>query len=107
MILNDAVDTLGALAHEGRLSLVRLLIQAGAIGISAGDLAAKAGIGPTTASAQLLVLRNAGLVQSQRKGRQIIYFASYMKMAALLGFLMEDCCCSRPEICQPLKEALE
>ena len=107
MVINDAVDTLGALAHEGRLSLVRLLIKAGPHGINAGDLAVKAGIGPTTASAQLLVLRNAGLVQSQRQGRKIIYSASYKKMAALLGFLMEDCCCSRPEICQPLKEALK
>ena len=107
MNLENAVNTLGALAHEGRLSLVRLLIQAGPNGMNAGDLAVKGGIGPTTASAQLLVLRNAGLVQSQRKGRQIIYSASYKKMAALLGFLMEDCCYSRPEICQPLKETLK
>jgi DNA-binding transcriptional ArsR family regulator len=107
MNLDNAVDTLSALAHEGRLTLVRWLIQAGPNGMNAGDLAVQAGIAPSTASAQLLVLKNAGLVQSQRKGRQIIYSASYTKMAALLGFLMEDCCCSRPEICQPLKDALQ
>ena len=107
MDINNAVDTLSALAHEGRLVLVRLLIQAGPDGMNAGDLALRADIGPTTASAQLLVLKNAGLVQSQRRGRQMIYSASYNQMAALLGFLMEDCCCSRPEICQPLKEALQ
>jgi DNA-binding transcriptional ArsR family regulator len=107
MNINNAVETLSALAHEGRLTLVRLLIQAGPDGMNAGDLALRGGIGPTTASAQLLVLKNAGLVQSQRRGRQVIYSASYNKMAVLLGFLMEDCCCSRPEICQPLKEALQ
>ncbi|NOX50429.1 MAG: helix-turn-helix transcriptional regulator [Gammaproteobacteria bacterium] len=107
MNLTNAVDSLSALAHEGRLSLVRLLIQAGTNGMNAGELAVQGGIGPTTASAQLLVLKNAGLVQSQRRGRQIIYSASYSKMATLLGFLMEDCCCSRPEICQQLKEALK
>jgi ArsR family transcriptional regulator len=107
MNMNKAVDTLSALAHEGRLTLVRWLILAGPNGMNAGDLAVRAGIGPTTASAQLLVLKNAGLVQSRRKGRQIIYSASYNKMAALLGFLMEDCCCSRPEICQPLKKSLQ
>jgi len=105
--IDNAVDTLSALAHQGRLTLVRLLIQADPNGMNAGDLAARAGIGPTTASAQLLVLKNAGLVQSQRNGRQIFYSASYNKMAALLGFLMEDCCCSHPEICQPLREALQ
>jgi len=107
MNLDSAVDSLSALAHEGRLALVRRLIQAGPNGMNAGDLAVKAGVGPTTASAQLLVLKNVGLVQSKRKGRQIIYSASYNKMAALLGFLMKDCCCSRPEICQPLKDALQ
>ena len=105
--MNNAVDTLSALAHEGRLTLVRSLIQAGPDGINAGELATQAGIGPTTASAQLLVLKNAGLVQSERRGRQIIYSANYNKMTGLLGFLMEDCCCSHPQICQPLKEVLK
>ena len=107
MNIDNAVDTLSALAHEGRLTLVRWLIQAGPEGMNAGDLATQAGIGPTTASAQLLVLKNAGLVQSERLGRQIIYSANYNKMAGLLGFLMEDCCCSHPQICQPLKDAMK
>jgi ArsR family transcriptional regulator, arsenate/arsenite/antimonite-responsive transcriptional repressor len=107
MNIDNAVDTLSALAHEGRLTLVRWLIQAGPEGMNAGDLATQAGIGPTTASAQLLVLKNAGLVQSERRGRQIIYSANYNKMAGLLGFLMEDCCCSHPQICQPLKDAMK
>ncbi|MCR9259990.1 MAG: metalloregulator ArsR/SmtB family transcription factor [Pseudomonadaceae bacterium] len=107
MDLNNAVDTLSALAHEGRLTLVRSLIQAGPDGINAGELATLAGVGATTASAQLLVLKNAGLVQSERRGRQIIYSANYEKMAGLLGFLMEDCCCSHPQICQPLQDALK
>ena len=107
MDIKNAVDTLSALAHEGRLTLVRRLIQTGPDGMNAGDLASQAGIGPTTASAQLLVLKNAGLVQSERKGRQIIYSANYNRMAGLLGYLMEDCCCSHPQICEPLKDTLQ
>lgn len=101
-----AVEALSALAHAGRLALVRTLIQAGPGGVPAGELAASAGIGATTASAQLLVLRNAGLVEAQRQGRQVVYTAHYDAMTALLGYLMQDCCGGCSDICQPLKAAL-
>lgn len=106
MKLNNAVNILSALAHESRLSLVRLLIQAGPNGLGAGELAQRANLAATTASAQLLVLKNAGLVLSERRGRHINYVADYNQMAGLLGFLMEDCCCSRSEICEPLRANL-
>lgn len=104
--LQDAVKKLSALAHVGRLGLLRLLIQAGPEGLAAGELARLAGVGPTTASAQLLVLSNTGLVQSRRSGRQIIYVARYSAMEGLLGFLLQDCCCGREEICSPLAARL-
>ncbi|MFK8050513.1 MAG: ArsR/SmtB family transcription factor, partial [Halioglobus sp.] len=68
---SNAIKILSAVAHDGRLTLIRHLIQAGPEGVSAGDLARFAKIGPTTASAQLLVLANAGLVRSERSGRQV------------------------------------
>ncbi len=107
MELTNAIETLSALAHESRLTLVRLLIQAGPEGLGAGELAANAGLAATTASAQLLVLKNAGLVKSERRGRHINYAADYQQMSSLLGFLMEDCCCSRTEICHPLKTVIQ
>lgn len=96
---NIAVKTLSAMAHEGRLKLIRLLIQSGDSGMGSGELAQKAEIGATTASAQLLVLSNAGLVSSQRDGRRITYFANYDALGNLLAFLMHDCCANRKEIC--------
>ena len=107
MKLNNAVDTLSALAHESRLTLVRRLIQAGPQGLGAGELAASAGLAATTASAQLLVLKNAGLVQSERRGRHVRYAADYRQMTGLLEFLMKDCCSSRQEICAPLKRSIK
>lgn len=95
----QAVKTLSAMAHEGRLKLIRLLIQAGDIGVGSGDLARRAEIGATTASAQLLVLANAGLVTSTREGRRITYFANYEGLGDLLAFLTYDCCANRKEIC--------
>ena len=97
-----SVKMLSALAHEGRLTLLRLLIQKGPEGLAAGELARRATIGATTASAQLLVLSNTGLVHSRRAGRQVIYAANFAAMEGLLGFLLQDCCCGRAEICEPL-----
>ena len=105
MKLSIATDCLSAIAHEGRLVLVRRLIQAGPTGVSAGRLADFAGIGPTTASAQLLVLANAGLVKGIRRGRQVTYVADYERMRSLLTFLMLDCCCGEAEICEPVAKA--
>ncbi|MEM7017129.1 MAG: helix-turn-helix domain-containing protein [Pseudomonadota bacterium] len=99
---DQAVKALSAIAHHGRLSLIRALIQAGPDGMSAGTLAEQAGIGATTASAQLLVLANADLVSSERIGRQVIYRASYSSLSELLSYLMFDCCCGEAAICDPL-----
>ncbi len=90
-----AVQQLAAIAHEGRLTMFRQLIQAGPEGLAAGVLAANLGGNPPTASAQLLVLSNAGLVTSARQGRHIIYSANYTTMSALLTFLPRDCCGGR------------
>jgi DNA-binding transcriptional ArsR family regulator len=97
-----SVEALSALAHEGRLSVFRLLVRAGQDGLAAGDIARKLGVLPNTLSASLTVLANAGLVASRRDGRSIIYTADYERMSNLLGFLMEDCCNGDASICAPL-----
>lgn len=102
METNSAVASLGALAHEGRLSVFRLLVQAGANGLAAGEVARRLKILPNTLSASLNVLSRADLIASRREGRSIIYTANYPAMRQLLAFLMEDCCAGAPEICAPL-----
>jgi DNA-binding transcriptional ArsR family regulator len=97
-----AVAALSALAHEGRLGVFRMLVQASAEGIAAGEIARRLGVPPNTLSANLNVLSNAGLIDSRRVGRSIIYTAAYARMAELLGFLVEDCCQGSPAICAPL-----
>ena len=89
---DTAIQALSAIAHDGRLSLMRRLIQCGPGGMNSGALAKAAQIKPTTASAQLLVLANTGLVTSKRDGKQIIYAANFTQFQSLISFLMEDCC---------------
>lgn len=102
METKSAVGSLSALAHEGRLSAFRLLIQAGADGLAAGEIARRLDVLPNTLSASLTILSHAGLITSRRNGRSIIYRANYGAMRQLLAFLMEDCCGGKPEICAPL-----
>jgi ArsR family transcriptional regulator, arsenate/arsenite/antimonite-responsive transcriptional repressor len=101
-----AIDALSALAHERRLNAFRMLVKAGPDGMPAGDIARKLDVPPNSLSASLNILSHAGLVESRRDGRSIIYTACYEKMAQLLGYLLENCCSGTPEICTPLAEVL-
>ncbi len=105
--MKQAVPTISALAHEGRLTLFRLLVQAGDEGLPAGAIAKAAKVNLTTSSAQLGILAGAGLVSTQRRGRSILYRANYQRVSALLAFLMKDCCQGRAEILQPLADLSE
>ena len=102
MDIKDATAQLSALAQEGRLEVFRLLVRAGHDGLPAGEIAASLGTVQNTLSAQLSVLANAGLVRSERRGRFIVYFASYDTISALIIYLMEDCCQGRTEIRDPV-----
>ena len=97
-----AVDALGALAHETRLSVFRLLVKAGPDGMVAGAIAERQAVPPSTMSHHLATLERAGLVQSERESRLIHYRADYPGMRRLLMFLMQDCCQGAPEMCGDL-----
>lgn len=101
-----AVDALGALAHETRLSVFRMLVQAGPAGLVAGAIAEQAAVPPSTMSHHLATLERAGLVTSQRESRLIRYRTDYAAMRRLLAFLMQDCCQGAPEMCTDLFEGL-
>lgn len=103
---NQAVAALSALAHEGRLAIFRMLVQAGEGGIAAGQIARGLGVLPNTLSANLTVLAQAGLIASNRAGRSIIYRARFDRMRDLLAFLTADCCGGAPEVCGPLAAVL-
>nr|WP_296595365.1 metalloregulator ArsR/SmtB family transcription factor [Phenylobacterium sp.] len=94
-----AIDALGALAHPGRIEAFRLLVRAGPEGMAQGEAARVLGVAVSTLSTNLGILAGAGLVRARREGRSVIYTAAYERMRDLLGFLMEDCCAGRPEIC--------
>jgi ArsR family transcriptional regulator len=98
----QAISSLSALAHEGRLAAFRLLVKAGPDGLPAGDIAHRLKVPPSSLSTSLTLLSNAGLVTAQRDGRSIIYRANYEGMSGLIRFLIADCCNGAQEVCSPL-----
>lgn len=89
---NDAITALVALAHESRLDIFRLLMQAGPEGLPAGRISERLGLPSTTLSFHLNQLKHADLVTFRRDGRSLIYSAAYPVMNALLAYLTENCC---------------
>ena len=90
--MKDAVQSLGALAQESRLSIFRLLVAAGPEGMAAGSIGEKLELPPATLSFHLAGLTRAGLAQSRQDGRFVIYSADSEGMGRLLAYLTEDCC---------------
>lgn len=98
----DALNCFSALSQQTRLDVFRLLVKAGAQGLLSGEIGKKLEVRQNTMSANLAVLLNSGLVRNERQGRTIRYYADFDAMRGLLGFLMEDCCGGRSELCQPV-----
>jgi DNA-binding transcriptional ArsR family regulator len=93
---SDAITALKALAHAGRLEIFRLLVQAGADGLTVGTLQTQTRHAAATLTNHLNVLRHAGLVNDRRDGRNIWCRADYARMNALLAHLTENCCAGEP-----------
>jgi arsenate reductase len=106
METNEAAAALAALAQETRLSLVRLLMEAGASGLAAGDIAARLAVAPSTLSFHLAALERAGLIAATRQGRSIRYAPRIAAFRALLSFLTETCCAGEPWRCGDLARLL-
>src|SRR6202166_2878232 len=105
MMTPAVIDALGALAHEHRLSIYRLLVQRGPEGLSAGAIGERVGLVPSSLTFHLQNLQRAGLITQRRESRQLIYSADFAAMNGLVGYLTENCCAeSAAECCPPARQ---
>ena len=88
----NAADLLAALGHESRLSIFRLLVEAGTAGVNASAIAEQLGLPAATASFHLSNLSRVGLITSRQESRFIYYATDYSVMDELLAFLTDKCC---------------
>lgn len=96
-----AVAALGALAHDTRLAVYRLLVQRGPDGLSAGVIAQAVALPPSSLTFHLQQLSHAGLITQRRLSRQLIYAADFEAMNALMAYLTENCC-GGAALCAPV-----
>ena len=102
MDTESALTALAALAHPTRLGAFRLLVRHAPEGLATGALVEASGLTQSTFSTHLAVMVKAGLVLSEKRGRQQIQRANLDALRGLMVYLAKDCCQGRAELCEPL-----
>lgn len=92
---DDALEValrLKALADPTRVRIMSLLFGAPAGEQTSGELAATLELTESTVSHHLSQLRNAGLVESDRRGMNVFHRARREALTAICSVLDPDCC---------------
>jgi ArsR family transcriptional regulator, arsenate/arsenite/antimonite-responsive transcriptional repressor len=100
----DTVRALGALAHQHRLAIYRLLVEKGPEGLSAGDIAKRIGVVPSSLTFHVQSLQRARLIIQRRVSRQLFYSADFGAMNGLVQYLTKNCC-GGVGSCAPARES--
>ena len=98
----QVTTALGALAHEHRLAVYRILVERGPEGLSAGIIAEKVGIVPSSLTCHVQALQRAGLITQRRVSRQLFYAADFSAMNEVVGYLTKNCCSQGELACAPV-----
>jgi len=92
MQLQIAARQLEALGNPTRLTIYRLLVQAGSEGNAVGDIRDELDIPASTLSHHIAKLVNTGLLRQERNSRSLICRVDYENMDRLMAFLVQNCC---------------
>ena len=87
-----AADALAALGNRTRLRIFKLLVRAGREGTNIGTLQKHLGIPPTTLAHHLATLAQAGLLEQERRGREVICTSNYKALNDVLAYVRAECC---------------
>lgn len=90
METEHAVAALGALAHEHRLEIYRLLVERGPDGLPAGAIGVAVGLAPSSLTFHLQNLHRAGLIVQRRESRSRLYSVDFEAMNGLVAYLTEN-----------------
>ncbi|NNK79441.1 MAG: helix-turn-helix domain-containing protein [Litoreibacter sp.] len=90
---------LSTLGHPQRLAIFRLLMRRYPDKVPAGELATALGLKPSTLSAYLAALMQAGLVTKERAGTSLLYSVEMVEVRRTFDYLLLDCCRGRPDLC--------
>ncbi|SFK05687.1 ArsR family transcriptional regulator [Celeribacter neptunius] len=100
---DTAPQAFAALGHAGRLSVFRLLMRFAPRPVRPTEIAEALHLKANTLSGYLSDLMDAGLVSSTRDGRSLYYKVDMKSCEGLVGYLVNDCCRGRPDVCLPFE----
>ena len=95
-------QSFSTLGNPGRLAVFRLLMRFVPHGVRPTEIAEALGLKQNTLSHYLAELEQVGLISVQRHGRSLFYNVELGAVSDLVGYLVNDCCRSRPEVSAPL-----
>lgn len=92
--LTESADLFSALGEPQRLSIVVDLAISG-VPKTVSDIAAGQPTDISVVSRHLKILRDAGAVRAERRGRQVLHWVDYADLSALLRTVADaiDACC--------------
>lgn len=89
---DQAAAGFAALGSGPRLQVLRCLVRAGRDGLAIGEIQRRLEVPGSTLAHHLRILREAGLIEQARDGRSVLSRARFGHVAALAGYLMDQCC---------------
>jgi len=92
MELEEAAEQLEALGNKTRLAIYRDLVQAGAQGVTVGEIRENIEIPASTLSHHISKLVHPGLISQERVSRSLVCRADFENMDSLIMFLAHNCC---------------
>src|SRR4051812_12622101 len=90
---------LSALGHPVRLAILRIVVQGGPEGTSAGDIQARVDVPASTLSHHLSRLLRAELLTTRGEGTFHFYAPNFSALRMLTDYLWEDCCKGGSKCC--------
>lgn len=102
MEIESALNAFGALSQKSRLEVFRLLMEFGEKGEAQGKLAAMLNMPHNSLSFHLNSLVSAGLIKSQKIGRQTFYSINSNAINELIEFMLDKCCVREGEDCEAI-----
>lgn len=100
-------DRLAALGHPPRLAILRLLMRRFPDRLPAGDISRALDLKASTLSNYLAHLMQVGLVTQERSGTSLMYAPDMDAMRGTFGYLWNECCRGRPDLCPPISQSSE
>ena len=85
-------ERLEALGNETRLGVFHLLVSAGEIGLTVGEVQRELSVAASTLTHHIQRLAAVGLVSQTREGRRLVCRANFEEMRHLVDFLTRNCC---------------